>query len=227
MTAPVLPRAVGTPLARLEAREKVMGRARYAFEHHAEGMAYCLPVQSTIASGAVRGVDAAEALARDGVVAVVWAENAPALGDAGDAELALFQSREVAYRGQIVAAVVADSLEAAREAAGLVKVDYDERPHDVVLRADHPELYTPEKVNPAFPTSQRAGRSRRRARGRRRVDRRDLHDARLPQQPDGAARDGRGLGARRADALRLHPGRVGRGATRSRSCSSSSPTRCA
>ena len=152
MTAPVLPRAVGTPLARLEAREKVMGRARYAFEHHAEGMAYCLPVQSTIASGAVRGVDAEEALARDGVVAVVWAENAPALGDAGDAELALFQSREVAYRGQIVAAVVADSLEAAREAAGLVKVGYDERPHDVVLRADHPELYTPEKVNPAFPT---------------------------------------------------------------------------
>ena len=32
-----------------------------------------------------------------------------------------------------------------------MKVDYDERPHDVLLRADHPELYTPEKVNPAFP----------------------------------------------------------------------------
>ena len=130
MTAPVLPRAVGTPLARLEAREKVMGRARYAFEHHAEGMAYCLPVQSAIASGTVRGVDAAEALAREGVVAVVWAENAPALGDAGDAELALFQSREVAYRGQIVAAVVADSLEGAREAAGL--------PRAAALRADRP-----------------------------------------------------------------------------------------
>jgi xanthine dehydrogenase YagR molybdenum-binding subunit len=152
VTAPVLPRAVGTPLTRLEAREKVMGRARYAYEHHAEGMAYCLPVQATIASGTVRGVDAAEALARDGVMAVVWADNAPALGDAGDKELALFQSREVAYRGQIVAAVVADSLEGAREAAGLVKVDYEQRPHDVILRADHPQLFTPEKVNPAFPS---------------------------------------------------------------------------
>ena len=151
MTAPVLPRAVGTPLARLEAREKVTGAARYAFEHHAEGMTYCQPVQATIATGEVRGVDAAEALARDGVLAVIWAENAPALGDSGDAELALFQSRGVAYRGQIVAAVVAESLETAREAAGLVKVDYDERPHDVLLRADHPELYMPEKVNPAFP----------------------------------------------------------------------------
>jgi len=151
VTAPVLPRAVGTPHARLEAREKVTGRARYAFEHHAEGMTYCQPVQATIASGEVRSVDGREALARKGVLAVIWAENAPALGDGGDAELALFQSRAVAYRGQIVAAVVAESLETAREAAGLVRVAYDEREHDVTLRADHPELYAPEKVNPAFP----------------------------------------------------------------------------
>ena len=151
MTAPVLPRSVGTPLARIDAREKVMGHARYAYEHHAEGVAYCHPVQAAIASGEVRGVDASEALARDGVLAVIWAENAPALGDAGDAELALFQSRSVAYRGQIVGAVVAESLEVAREAAGLVRVDYDERAHDVILRPDHPELYAPEKVNPAFP----------------------------------------------------------------------------
>jgi xanthine dehydrogenase YagR molybdenum-binding subunit len=157
VTAPVLPRSVGTPLTRLEAREKVMGRARYAYEQHAEGMAYCQPVQATIASGEVRGVDAAAALARDGVLTVIWAENAPALADAGDAELALFQSRTVSYRGQIVAAVIADSLEGAREAAGLVRVDYDERPHDVILRPDHPELYTPEKVNPAFPSETGAG----------------------------------------------------------------------
>ena len=157
MTAPVLPRSVGTPHTRLEAREKVTGRARYAYEHHAEGIAYCQPVQATVASGDVRGVDAAAALARDGVLAVVWAENAPALADAGDAELALFQSRAVGYRGQIVAAVIADSLEGAREAAGLVRVDYDERPHDVILRPDHPELYTPEKVNPSFPSETGAG----------------------------------------------------------------------
>ena len=157
MTAPVLPRSIGTPLTRLEAREKVMGRARYAYEQHAEGMAYCQPVQATIASGEVGAVDAAAALARDGVLAVIWAENAPALADAGDAELALFQSRTVSYRGQIVAAVIADSLEGAREAAGLVRVDYDERPHDVILRPDHPELYTPEKVNPAFPSETGAG----------------------------------------------------------------------
>ena len=150
MTAPVLPRSVGTPQARLEAREKVTGRARYAYEHHAEGMAYCQPVQATVASGVIRDVDAAAALARDGVLAVIWADDAPALAEGADPELALFQSRRVAYRGQIVAAVVAESLELAREAAALVTVGYDADPHDVILRADHPRLYTPETVNPAF-----------------------------------------------------------------------------
>src|SRR3954454_16567216 len=157
MTAPALPKAVGAPLARIEAREKVTGRARYAYEHQADGMAYCQPVQSTIASGEVRGVDARAALAREGVLAVIWAENAPALADTGEAELRLFQSRTVAYRGQIVAAAVATSLEAAREAAGLVRVEYDERPHDVVLRPYHPGLYTPEKVNPSFPSEPSQG----------------------------------------------------------------------
>jgi xanthine dehydrogenase YagR molybdenum-binding subunit len=157
MTAPVLPKAVGSPLERIEAREKVTGQARYAYEQHGDGMAYCQPVQSTIASGEVRAVDAVEALAREGVLAVIWAENAPALADTDERELALFQSRAVAYRGQIVAAVVATSLEVAREAAGLVRVDYEERAHDVVLRADHPELYTPEKVNPSFPSETSQG----------------------------------------------------------------------
>ncbi len=115
-------------------------------------MAYCSPVQSTVARAEIRDLDAAAALARPGVLAVVWAGNAPQLVNPGDPELAIFQTREVAYRGQLIAAVVADSLEAAREGAGLVTVTYDEQPHDVLLRGDHPNLYTPEKVNPAFPS---------------------------------------------------------------------------
>ena len=78
-----------------------------------------------------------------------------------------------------------------------------------ILRADHPELYAPEKVNPAFPTETAAGRRRRRARRGRGVRRRDLHDARVPQQPDGAARDASRSGSDGgADALRLDAGRA-------------------
>ena len=64
------------------------------------------------------------------------------------------------YRGQIVALVVAESLEAAGWARR-VGVSYAEEPHDVVLRTDHPQLYTPEKVNPNFPSETRPGTSRR------------------------------------------------------------------
>ena len=44
--------------------------------------------------------------------------------------------------------MIADTLENAREAAAAVRVDYTPGEHDVVLRADHPGLYRPEKINP-------------------------------------------------------------------------------
>ena len=152
MTAPALPRSIGASPARIEARAKVTGEARYAYEYEAEGVAYCIPVQATIARGSVRSVEAL-----DGVLAVLWAGDAPALAKPDDPELALFQSRDVAYRGQVVAAVVAESLEAAREAAGRLVVHYDVESHDVVLEPGHPKLYTPEVVNPRFPAVSELG----------------------------------------------------------------------
>ena len=47
------------------------------------------------------------------MLAVLWAANAPRLEDASG-ELAVLQSRHVAYRGQIAALVVAESPEASR-----------------------------------------------------------------------------------------------------------------
>ena len=157
MTAPALPAAVGTPLERADAREKVRGEARYAYEHNPERVAYCSPVTATVPKGRIRALDASAALERPGVIAVIWAGNAPRLAPVDDAELALFQSDAVAYRGQIVAAVVAETLEEARAAERLVRIDYDAEPHDVWLRSDHPGLYKPDKVNPSFPTDTRQG----------------------------------------------------------------------
>src|SRR5205823_98981 len=57
-------------------------------------------------------------------------------------------SDEVAFRGQFVGAVIAETSEIARDAAGLVRVDYEERGHDVDLRADRDDLRKP--VNAAF-----------------------------------------------------------------------------
>jgi len=156
-TPDTLARAIGTPLDRIEGREKVTGAAKYAYEYQAENMAYAEPVQAQIAKGAIRSVDTTETLAQPGVIAVIWNENAPKLADDADGELALFQSRRVAYRGQYVAAVVAETPEAAREGQRLLRMEYDEESHDVLLREDHPKLYTPEKVNPNFPAELERG----------------------------------------------------------------------
>src|SRR6202034_1332377 len=151
---------VDTPQAgrmtRVDGPDKVTGRARYAFEHPVDGAVYAWPVQSTIAKGEIRDTDAGAALALPGVLAVLTPDNAPRL-TADDPELALFQSRAVAYRGQLVAAVVATTLETARAAADLVRIDYAEAPHDVTLTPDHRGLYKPDKVNPNFPTDTEAG----------------------------------------------------------------------
>ena len=127
-------------------------------------------------------------------MAVLHHGNAPQLPAAG--ELAVLQSADVAYRGQIVAAVVADELETAQQAAGLVRVGYHALEHDVVLRADHPGLYAPEKVNPNFPTDTAEGDVEAALAGAAVVVDRDVHDAGGAQQRDGAARHGRDLGRR-------------------------------
>ncbi|MEV0163270.1 xanthine dehydrogenase family protein molybdopterin-binding subunit [Nonomuraea fuscirosea] len=137
---------------RIEGRVKVTGLATYAAEYPAEGVAYACAVQSRIAKGRIKRVDGGPALESPGVLAVLSCEDPPRMSEDADPELALFQHREVAYRGQIVAAVVADTYENARAAAAAVRVDYDPDDHDVTLSADHPGLYKPDVVNPGFPT---------------------------------------------------------------------------
>jgi xanthine dehydrogenase YagR molybdenum-binding subunit len=149
--------AVGAAMPRVEGLEKVTGAARYAVEHEVEGVVHAALVQSTVAKGTVRAVDAGAALALPGVLAVLWHENAPRVADHDDLELAVLQRPDIAYRGQIVAVAIADSLEVARDAAAVVRIDYEATPHDVELTADHPKLYKPDKVNPAFETDTERG----------------------------------------------------------------------
>jgi len=53
--------------------------------------------------------------------------------------------------------VIAESYETAREAERLVQIEYAVEQHDVELRIDHPGLYKPAKVNPAFETDTELG----------------------------------------------------------------------
>jgi xanthine dehydrogenase YagR molybdenum-binding subunit len=138
-------------MSRVEAPDKVTGAARYAFEYPVADAVYAYPVQATVASGRLRAFDATGALAMPGVLTVLGGVTTGTFG-MENFELALFTSDVITYRGQLIGAVVADTLENARAAAAAVRAGYDPEPPDAVLRAGHPKLYRPEKVNPGMPT---------------------------------------------------------------------------
>ena len=132
-TTPVTPRSMGTRLDRVDGPEKVTGRATYAVEsaaHDTGDPLHVWLVQSTVAKGEVERLDPAAALAHPGVVAVLDHTSAMRLADTDDGELAILQDPRVHFRGQVVALVLAETSEAAREGAALVEVS----PGHLVLR---------------------------------------------------------------------------------------------
>ncbi|TDE32196.1 xanthine dehydrogenase family protein molybdopterin-binding subunit [Actinomadura sp. 6K520] len=142
---------------RLEGREKVTGQARYAYEYPMEDPAYLAAVQAEAGRGEIVSVDTASARRLPGVLAVLSCENAPPLASRSNGELAVLQSRTVSYRGQFVAAVVAETLETAREAARLLRVEYAAEAPDVRFRDDHSGLYRPDEVNAGLPADTEQG----------------------------------------------------------------------
>ena len=153
----VQPRVIGTAVTRIDGPAKVTGTAPYAFEHRINDPLYLHPVQATIARGRITAMYTTEAQAVDGVVDVLTVFDAPELADTSNGDLTVLQDDRVHYRGQLIGGVVADSAETARHAASLVTVHYDTVSHDTELRADHPELYAPEQVNPDYETDTSVG----------------------------------------------------------------------
>ncbi|QHG65656.1 xanthine dehydrogenase family protein molybdopterin-binding subunit [Pseudomonas putida] len=137
--------AVGQPLDRVDGVAKVTGQARYAGEYPEAGLLHGSVVSSTIARGQVLAIDSREALKVPGVVAVLDHAHRPHVSsyddDYNDADAAngspfrpLFNDR-VLYSGQPLALVIAESLEMARYAGSLIKIDYSVEAHQTDLLA--------------------------------------------------------------------------------------------
>ena len=140
-------REIGLGIERLDGRLKVTGTAPYAYEHPVQDPLYLYPVLSTVARGRITAMDTAAAERVDGVVHVLTPANAPRLANTEDKELAVLQGPDVGFRGQFVAAVLAETPEAAQEAAAAVVVRYEELPHRAALDPNDPQLYRPEELN--------------------------------------------------------------------------------
>ena len=69
--------AIGKPISRVDGKEKVTGKAKYAAEFDAPDLTYGYVVSSVIAKGKITNIDASDALSLDGVLKVFTYENRP------------------------------------------------------------------------------------------------------------------------------------------------------
>jgi xanthine dehydrogenase YagR molybdenum-binding subunit len=123
---------------RLDGPLKVTGRAKYGADNNVPGVVHGYVLLSTIARGEIVAMDVTAAKSAPGVLAVyspfdpleLRTPNSPVLGDTW----VPLQNREVAYYGQPISFVVAETFEQARDAAMLIKVSYHELPAPVSLR---------------------------------------------------------------------------------------------
>ncbi|MEC4589794.1 aldehyde oxidoreductase molybdenum-binding subunit PaoC [Nitrospirillum amazonense] len=119
-------KVVGKATDRIDGPLKTTGTAPYAYERHdvVANQAYGFIVGSAIAKGRISRMDVAAAKAAPGVIAVVTAENAGTLGKGKWNTAALLGGPEIQHYHQAVALVVAETFEQARDAASLIRVDY-------------------------------------------------------------------------------------------------------
>ena len=143
-TGPVRPMdTVGHNVPRIDAYERVTGRATYTRDVRLPGMLYARVLQSPHPHARIRGIDVSKAEALPGVRAVATHENARVVYGSGsiaggrqysDDMKAITKHRRytfdnlVRFVGQPVAAVAAVNRYVAEEALELIEVDYEELP---------------------------------------------------------------------------------------------------
>jgi xanthine dehydrogenase YagR molybdenum-binding subunit len=133
---------LGDPVDRVDGPLKVTGAAAYPPDVTAPGLVHAALVQSTIAARTISRIDAGEAEAAPGVLAVITHDNAPALAEGpmtmvGPTPRFPLQDNRILHHGQHVAIMVAQTREQAAAAARLVEIDYEETAP--VLGIDNPQ----------------------------------------------------------------------------------------
>jgi xanthine dehydrogenase YagR molybdenum-binding subunit len=151
---------IGPALSRVEGPLKVTGRAIYSYEEWGEEWGdgpplYGFIVEATIGRGRIATLDTARAERAPGVRAVITYRDAPRQhAPAPDpSELSpylrafpVLTDSEIRYFAQPVALVVADALEQARDAAGLIEVGYERLEGRFELAAQLHRAYAPPTV---------------------------------------------------------------------------------
>src|SRR5579862_3182927 len=127
-------------IKRVDGRLKVTGAIKYAAEYNFPGLVYGVLVSSTIAKGTMASIDSKAAENTPGVLSVISHLNAPKIlgykNENAHGYVGPFYSNEVLYNGQPIVLVIANTFERAKYAASLVKIKYDQLPHQTDLYAN-------------------------------------------------------------------------------------------
>jgi xanthine dehydrogenase YagR molybdenum-binding subunit len=144
---------LGKPLNRVDGRAKVTGTAKYAAEFNVPGLTHGAVVSSAIARGRLKKLDTHAALEVPGVLHVFTHENRPRVAwfdrsyrdedSPSGSPFRPLHDDKIVYSGQPIALVVAETLEAARYAASLVRVEYEPHSHETDLRSRREKAYAP------------------------------------------------------------------------------------
>lgn len=119
--------APGSSPRRKDALPKVRGERLFADDYAAPGQLYGVFAFSDLPHGRLLSVDTSSAEKLPGVVRVLTARDLPGRNGYGlmVPHQPVFAEGEIRYRGEVIAAVFAESEAIAREAAGLVVADYE------------------------------------------------------------------------------------------------------
>ena len=139
-------RVLTRPVPRVEGPLKVTGQAPYAYEYHREvpNAAYGFVRGSAIAHGRISMIDTRDAEQAPGVIHVMTYRNSPKQGPRQDDAGPELQGPEIRFYDQAIALVIAETFEQARDAARLIRVQYDQTPGRFDLAAERVNAVTPE-----------------------------------------------------------------------------------
>jgi xanthine dehydrogenase YagR molybdenum-binding subunit len=149
---------IGASAQRVDGREKVLGQSIYGADRILPAMAHAVPVAATIGKGRITRIETGAAERIPGVLLVLTHTNMDRLkpvqfsfaGGHGIQSLQPMQTEVIAYHGQAVALAVAETLEAATQAASLIDVAYQQAPFAVTLDADGREEVKQAEAAPFF-----------------------------------------------------------------------------
>ncbi|MAO50129.1 MAG: 4-hydroxybenzoyl-CoA reductase [Pusillimonas sp.] len=143
---------LGTELAQVNHRAKVLGRAQYAGDIKLPGMLHGAILRSPYAHARIVSIDTSAALSLPGVKAVLTGREAPDTpwGGGHAKERYILAKDIVRFAGEEVAAVAAITDDIARNALDLIRVEYEELPPlltaDAALAPDAPTVH-PDRNN--------------------------------------------------------------------------------